>query len=47
MNEAGTEDGAGSVVGDGGRGGVGVTGAVAGADTGGRSWIAVGDQMLA
>jgi len=42
MNEAGTEDGAGSVVGDGGRGGVGV----AGADTGGRSWIA-GDQMLA
>jgi len=44
-DEAGTGDGEGSGVCDGARGGVedGVTGA----DTGGRSWIGVGERMLA
>jgi len=47
-DKAGTGDEAGSRVGDGARGGVGdgVSGADAGAYTGGRSWIGVGERML-
>ena len=48
-DKAGTGDEAGSGVGDRARGGVGdgVSGADAGANTGGRSWIGVGERMLA